>query len=100
MSSTYKWIIGVTIFTLSAMASTAVFGQRNTDGVVTTSRTDEAQLTQDDSRRASTTFVRPRKLPDLQAFVRGYFADTIDVDSILETFAEGKPAITFSLGLE
>lgn len=84
------------IITLSASTSTAVFGQPNTHGVLSALRTDHAQLAQDESRQASKVIARPQKLRNLRTFVLESFANKVETDSILETMADGKQAITFS----
>ncbi|MFN0278014.1 MAG: CHAP domain-containing protein [Pyrinomonadaceae bacterium] len=73
---------------------TSVFGQQNTEDMSATPRI--AKLNEDESRQASVTIPRPTKLRNLRTFVKQYFVNRIDIDSILETMADSKPAITFS----
>lgn len=49
-----------------------------------------------ESREISDQIVRPEKMRSLRKFVETHFANKVDKDTILETTADGKPAITFS----
>lgn len=49
-----------------------------------------------ESTQSKADIVRPEKLRNLRKFVETHFANKVDAESIIETIADGKPAVTFS----
>lgn len=49
-----------------------------------------------DSTQSKAEIARPEKVRSLRKFVESHFANKVDGDSIIETIADGKPAVTFS----
>jgi surface antigen len=71
-----------------SLTTLTVFGQKVTE--------DQNKDTATESRQTADQIVRPEKMRSLRAFVETHFAKKVDKDTILETIADGKPAITFS----
>lgn len=80
-----KNLIVTLVITLTSITT---FGQSVID--------DNNKNVNSESKQSKAEIVRPEKMRSLRKFVETHFANKVDKETILETVADGKPAITFS----
>lgn len=80
-----KNLIVMLVITLTTLSN---FGQSVID--------DTSKYVNSESTQSKAELVRPEMMRSLQIFVESHFANSVDADSITETIADGKPAVTFS----